>query len=210
MDYGPHKPGNRPARSEPLRRTIRALWLGTILGLPVIAPLAGILGSSLGRPRVWRCYPRQGTCLYAVLESGRLSIGEITGFRGDGPRAEKRADLRALMDVLSASAWRLPPARNPSATPWSLQPIAIAKLPLVAVAVQTVGIHLWVVLATGALFASTVVWQMARRARERDALSNNRCRDCGYDLTGNASGRCPECGTLLPHTMPKQPKDKGT
>lgn len=21
------------------------------------------------------------------------------------------------------------------------------------------------------------------------------CRKCGYDLTGNASGRCPECGT---------------
>ena len=21
------------------------------------------------------------------------------------------------------------------------------------------------------------------------------CQECGYDLTGNASGRCPECGT---------------
>lgn len=24
-----------------------------------------------------------------------------------------------------------------------------------------------------------------------------RCRTCGYDLTGNVSGRCPECGTQL-------------
>lgn len=23
------------------------------------------------------------------------------------------------------------------------------------------------------------------------------CNDCGYDLTGNASGRCPECGTTV-------------
>lgn len=23
------------------------------------------------------------------------------------------------------------------------------------------------------------------------------CRQCGYDLTGNVSGRCPECGTPL-------------
>ena len=23
------------------------------------------------------------------------------------------------------------------------------------------------------------------------------CQRCGYDLTGNVSGRCPECGTLL-------------
>jgi hypothetical protein len=22
----------------------------------------------------------------------------------------------------------------------------------------------------------------------------NACRECGYDLTGNTSGRCPECG----------------
>lgn len=24
------------------------------------------------------------------------------------------------------------------------------------------------------------------------------CRQCGYDLTGNESGRCPECGTAIP------------
>lgn len=24
------------------------------------------------------------------------------------------------------------------------------------------------------------------------------CRQCGYDLTGNMSGRCPECGTAIP------------
>jgi len=26
--------------------------------------------------------------------------------------------------------------------------------------------------------------------------------ECGYDLTGNASGRCPECGALLKHSAP--------
>ena len=25
-----------------------------------------------------------------------------------------------------------------------------------------------------------------------------RCRGCGYDLTANISGRCPECGTAIP------------
>ena len=25
-----------------------------------------------------------------------------------------------------------------------------------------------------------------------------RCRNCGYDLRGNASGCCPECGTAIP------------
>lgn len=27
-------------------------------------------------------------------------------------------------------------------------------------------------------------------------LSLNRCHSCGYDLTGNVSGRCPECGWI--------------
>jgi hypothetical protein len=26
-----------------------------------------------------------------------------------------------------------------------------------------------------------------------------RCRKCGYDLTGNVSGTCPECGTRAGH-----------
>jgi hypothetical protein len=28
--------------------------------------------------------------------------------------------------------------------------------------------------------------------------SSNACRKCGYNLTGNASGVCPECGTPVP------------
>lgn len=32
-----------------------------------------------------------------------------------------------------------------------------------------------------------------RRARER-IVAESGCPACGYDLTGNTSGRCPECG----------------
>lgn len=28
-------------------------------------------------------------------------------------------------------------------------------------------------------------------------LSPGTCRSCGYDLRGNSSGRCPECGTVI-------------
>jgi uncharacterized RDD family membrane protein YckC len=30
------------------------------------------------------------------------------------------------------------------------------------------------------------------------AQPDHYCRDCGYDLTGNVSGRCPECGWQIP------------
>ena len=29
------------------------------------------------------------------------------------------------------------------------------------------------------------------------------CQKCGYDLTGNVSGRCPECGTVI--NAPSEP-----
>lgn len=35
------------------------------------------------------------------------------------------------------------------------------------------------------------------RMRTRGAALNM-CRYCGYDLTGNASGVCPECGKVIP------------
>ena len=31
----------------------------------------------------------------------------------------------------------------------------------------------------------------------RRRLLDNLCRECGYDLTGNVSGVCPECGTTI-------------
>jgi len=44
-----------------------------------------------------------------------------------------------------------------------------------------------------------IIWSLmlihAYQVRHRQGF----CRECGYDLTGNASGVCPECGTNVPH-----------
>ncbi len=40
---------------------------------------------------------------------------------------------------------------------------------------------------------------MERAARARKLLPN--CEKCGYDLTGNVSGVCPECGTALSESV---------
>ncbi len=47
--------------------------------------------------------------------------------------------------------------------------------------------------------AYTVIYCVRRRARRRGGC----CVACGYNLTGNMSGRCPECGETAPPT--KQP-----
>jgi hypothetical protein len=36
-----------------------------------------------------------------------------------------------------------------------------------------------------------------KAVRKRDRLANGKCGDCGYDLNGNISGACPECGETI-------------
>lgn len=51
-------------------------------------------------------------------------------------------------------------------------------------------IPVWLpLLATVAL--SSMLWIVDRRQ-----VRSGFCSTCGYDLTGNVSGRCPECGTV--------------
>ena len=40
--------------------------------------------------------------------------------------------------------------------------------------------------------ATGLLWWLDRRK-----IPPGHCRRCGYDLTGNTSGRCPECGTAM-------------
>ena len=42
-----------------------------------------------------------------------------------------------------------------------------------------------------AIFSTMLVWRVGR------PYPTNHCRTCGYNLTGNVSGRCPECGEAV-------------
>ncbi len=46
---------------------------------------------------------------------------------------------------------------------------------------------------------STVLWAYSRKSSiERARVKRGLCIRCGYDLTGNVSGTCPECGRASP------------
>jgi len=40
-------------------------------------------------------------------------------------------------------------------------------------------------------------WQRQLIRRELWRRLNNRCDDCGYNVTANKSGTCPECGAMI-------------
>jgi hypothetical protein len=56
---------------------------------------------------------------------------------------------------------------------------------------------IWVFLGASA-FSTALLWYWSRKR-----YPPGYCRSCGYDLTGNESGMCPECGTPIPDAMRK-------
>lgn len=53
-----------------------------------------------------------------------------------------------------------------------------------------VGIPLWLPLL-GAAIPTAILWRRDRRP------APGYCQGCGYDLTGNVTGACPECGEVV-------------
>ena len=50
------------------------------------------------------------------------------------------------------------------------------------------------------VFSLLPLWRESRRYAKRRRSRANLCIECGYNLTGNTSGTCPECGTKVPVT----------
>jgi hypothetical protein len=62
---------------------------------------------------------------------------------------------------------------------------------------------LWPIWVAASIYPILVlVWIPRRRIRRR---RGHRCVECGYDLTGNVSGACPECGEEVPTHEPAAP-----
>jgi ABC-type ATPase with predicted acetyltransferase domain len=46
------------------------------------------------------------------------------------------------------------------------------------------------------LFSAIGLWRWRRKVARKDRrLASRQCIVCGYDLTANTSGVCPECGS---------------
>ena len=63
-----------------------------------------------------------------------------------------------------------------------------------------VALHLWRGQRPGDKFAGTCVIVKKYAHRLPYDPRGILCTNCGYDLTGNVSGRCPECGKDIPRT----------
>jgi hypothetical protein len=56
-------------------------------------------------------------------------------------------------------------------------------------------VPLWMLILLFGVFPTYAL--IARRVREHIRIERGQCLKCGYNLTGNTSGVCPECGTKV-------------
>jgi hypothetical protein len=63
---------------------------------------------------------------------------------------------------------------------------------------KTLIVPLWFVFAVWSVLPLRWWWLWRGRWRREWRIRQGRCGRCGYDLTGNTSGVCPECGAKIP------------
>jgi hypothetical protein len=85
---------------------------------------------------------------------------------------------------------------------WLLLIVAIFALPNVFLVLLILIIIDWRIPATAAIgiAAVGVLGQHFSDRRRRNRAGRGLCLACGYNLTGNISGICPECGTGIGHS----------
>ena len=157
-----------------LRRKWRILkWAGAVLGCSILAggivsifANMGVTGCSLTTPVIGKPTPFIHVLNgYAVV--GRLEYTEKWWFQPlQGPR--------------------LPFFWRPRVTKLTFKrPGENAPQPVIH---SVLLIPLWIPFAIIVLPTAYLFW------RDRCRIPSGHCQKCGYDLTGNVSGVCPECG----------------
>jgi len=126
----------------------------------------------------------------------------VHGFRADfGESSAKGCVITRSNDGTLTIAFRPPP---PGQIDIALNAPPLRHTPWWSVYSQStspntriVSVRLWFLIATGSLLLLPFGVAAYRAVQKYQRRRGNRCWKCGYDLTGNTSGVCPECGTRV-------------
>ncbi len=135
-----------------------------------------------------------------VLAEGRIGISHLGFDDEDGQVARLRQDFRDYPPVTLKVGLRMPrswdslglclpsvrrrPITATASSAWMDLFLGKMVLPMHETLIVMPG---WLPVVAG-LVPVTLFWWRDRR------IPPGHCQRCGYDLTGNVSGRCPECG----------------
>jgi len=173
-----------------------ALWVRSY-GEADVLPLGGIVGGVGGWPE-WELASEAGRIVLRNDPAIAAAAVELAAHRaalaGDAEEAARPARLMDEYDEEIDAALRgegpFPVPRGPPPAPPTPPP---RPAPAPAPPPALYAIHHAALAAP--LAAATLALAVQRL---RPGPRPGHCRRCGYDLTGNVSGRCPECGTDVP------------
>jgi hypothetical protein len=189
--------GHESRESRWRHRTVRGvLNLLTTLSLLLCVTLAFLWYRSYWRWDLWRAHPDERRYYTVVFETGGFTV-DVTTYdrptddrrfwgRGWNWNRNGRAPLRPVQPV---NFW------NRQGFYWSDVSHAPSRFGAALVREQFVTVPAWLPTLLTAIAPSA--WLVAR-LRRRARFGRGHCTGCGYDLTGNVSGVCPECGTEAP------------
>ena len=169
-------------------RTLIWLTASALLG-------AGVCSWIVGRvnPFTARFFGRGTTCYYVTIRGGSVTIGTIDGFsRTAAADREARVWIDGMCRVLPDSL----PINHIKTLGGGLvirHVGGIVWLSAGAIKHRLAGVRSWFLAVLGAGLA--VVAVIPKLGHRRSSELTTRCTCCGYLLTGNVTGRCPECGT---------------
>jgi hypothetical protein len=152
-------------------------WTGTVLCLMVVA-----------------------LCILNLLVIIGFRIGSVAGGLQhggvavvDSQQASNCVLPRKLVVFVPQAAGSFRLQVVPASGPWVYQPV----IPL-AGGQPLAFVPLWLPLVIVVIPTAWLWWRDLRRYPE------GHCQKCGYDLTGNVSGICPECGTPTEAGKPRR------
>ena len=143
------------------------------------------------RPRSYRWYLGTTTCVYLSSDAGRFVVGCIRDFpHGRGSDNETLFWLDGMC--------RIPPRVTQNPLPFLSfhfgGHLGLLRMDPGFLSQTAVILPHWAVLVPASLAATLVGFYSIRSVRKERLRRTGHCQKCGYDLTGNTSGICPECG----------------
>ena len=136
-------------------------------------------------------------CVLVLVAWGVSSFKWIHCYRYDGTHNRQYCFGQGYISLyhstgpaLDNSGWQVGHFRNTGAA----ERLGLRVLPRIfrqrKPAILTLKIPIWLALVVIAL-PTAILWYRDRRPPK------GHCQSCGYDLTGNVSGICPECGASI-------------
>ena len=159
----------------------RLLNLVTVLSLLLLVATATLWVRSYWRDDGWSWGTRQGR---AGIESfrGRLTLGRVDVAPANLAKIP-RGQLFVSIPAANALANYLGPSRS-----WA--GFAVTSITAPGYTVRDIRIPYWAFMVVAAIPLIILIYKLRQ-------VPPGCCRKCRYDLTGNVSGVCPECGTQI-------------